>query len=124
MCLAFCAERLADRRLIEGLDPLLEREWIGGYSTRDPNASGPNFHGALAEVALAGAAARCGSSHGARRLIAYLEDGHDILARFATGELQAVYGADHGRDVLAWSACMASAGAPTPTPVAGMDPVF
>ena len=74
LCIAFALERLADDRLTQVVDRLLDKPYVGGYLSLANEDAGMNYHGAYAEVSLAAAAARCGSLKGARRLAMYLDD--------------------------------------------------
>ncbi len=125
LCIAFCVERLAAPELIAPMECLLNREHIGGYLTiHDEEAAGPAYHGALAEVALAAAAARCGSRGGMKRLIDFLQDLHHILGAFARRELNAVSGVDLGRDPAAWRDWLATTWSPTSVPLEKTPRVF
>ena len=123
LCIAFCAERLARPELVPPLDGLLDREHVGGNMTQEANEAGLKYHSAYAEVLLAAAAARCGSTKGARRLAQFLEDVHGILARFARRELCEMTGQDFGRDAGPWTAWLEGQAALTPVPV-DQEPVF
>ena len=124
LSLAFCAERLGEPRLAPALDRLLDREFIGGYAGTEATDSGRRYQGALAEVLLAAAAARCGSRHGALRLTAFLDDTHAILARFAASELRAISGQDCGSDRGRWERWLHGAGSLEPRPLPAGPPVF
>ncbi|MBT3381431.1 MAG: FAD-dependent oxidoreductase [Lentisphaerae bacterium] len=103
LCIAYCAERLADPALIAPLDKLLGRRFVVGNLSSTPAEAGPNYHDAYAEVQLAAAAFRCGSKEGGRRLITYLKDLHSILKLFACAELKAASGVDLGVSPERWS---------------------
>ncbi|MCK5806466.1 MAG: FAD-dependent oxidoreductase, partial [Lentisphaeria bacterium] len=125
LCIAFCVERLGTTGLAAPMEWLLDREWIGGQSTRgDEDAAGPLYHSALAEVKLAAAAARCGSRKGLERLVQYLDDLHEILSAFAHQELAAVTDVDFGRDADAWTEWLATQITLPCAPLKGEQPVF
>jgi hypothetical protein len=122
--LAFCAERLGSSLLGPALEGLLKREWIGGWLRREGDDSGRVYHSALAEVLLAAAAARCGSRPGALRLAAFLDDTHDILARFALAELRAITGQRLERERAAWESWLETAQTLSPRPLEAEATVF
>ena len=125
LCLAACVERLAAPELAAPMERLLARPHIGGYcTTEDEDSAGPNYHSALAEVRLTAAAARCGSRRAAERLVVFLEDCHEILARFAHSELRAIARTDPGRSVSDWRRRLENRSPLPPAPCPDTPPVF
>ena len=124
LCIAFCADRLAEERLTPALEALLDKEYVGGNISHDLAQAGPAYHNALAEVSLAAAAARCGSVRGGLRLVGFLADAHGILSGFAQRELTAVIGHDLGRSPEPWREHLADNAQLQPLAYVDQGPVF
>jgi hypothetical protein len=85
--IAYAAAEKADRRLAPALDTLLSRPDVTGYATALHSGGHPRYMLAHAEISLARAAARCGSSAGWKALSVYLNDTHSFFRRTAQREL-------------------------------------
>ncbi|MCU6793776.1 FAD-dependent oxidoreductase [Paenibacillus sp. WQ 127069] len=85
--IAYAAAEKTDQRLAPAMDMLLSRPGVTGYVTELHSAGHPQFMLAHAEISLARAAARCGSSVGLKALSAYLNDTHSFFRRTARREL-------------------------------------
>lgn len=85
--IAYAAAEKADVRLATALDTLLSRPDVTGYATALHAGGHPRYMLAHAEISLARAAVRCGSTAGLRALSAYLNDTHSFFRRTARREL-------------------------------------
>jgi ribulose 1,5-bisphosphate synthetase/thiazole synthase len=103
----------ADRSCDPAMIPLLERLHAHG-PLRDQvcrNGFQPDFfeeRGAMLELGVARALARCGSREGFNVLVVYLDDVRALLAERAHSELIDLTGGDHGKDASAWTGWLES----------------
>ncbi len=65
------------------LESILDKELISGYAEKEQLDGDMNYAGALLEIYLAEAAARCGSEKGIKILNDYTEDVRDVLSLYA-----------------------------------------
>ncbi len=100
--LCFYAERRPSTIFAKDFERLLEDEHIKGRVTRNPEEARYGVYGAILEILVASAAARCGSVKGVEVLTKYFSDQHANLRAFARQELLGIYGEDLGFDVKAW----------------------
>lgn len=90
--LCFAAERIGAHELAAPLATLLSKEHIGGYVSFDPRAGDQTYPGALLELIVARACARCGGAEGYGVLITYLDDSRALLRNHARRELEDIAG--------------------------------
>jgi len=78
-------ERLADERLVPGLEALLEK--LSGHVCKDRLTVPPDIFPSYLELHTAAALARCGSAVGTARLQAFAGDCRNTLRRYAAREM-------------------------------------
>lgn len=100
--LCFYAERLPDQEFISGFEKLLEDKNIRQYSTTEFQDTKWKVYGAVLELNIGTALARCGSKNGYQLLLTYLKDIHSNFRDFASNELKSLTGMDYLYDEKSW----------------------
>lgn len=101
--LCFYADRVPNQKLIFGFEKLLTDENICGYLTDKYQDTRWKVYGAILEVSIASALARCGSKKGYQLLANYLNDIHFNLSDFAATELSELTGKKYNTDANYWN---------------------
>ncbi|MDF2922383.1 MAG: hypothetical protein K0R57_1297 [Paenibacillaceae bacterium] len=86
--IAYAAAERADQCLVPALETLLSRDGVTGYAVEQGSTARPRFMLAHAEVRLARAAVRCGSTLGREIMASYLNDKHSFFRETARRELE------------------------------------
>ena len=112
--LCFYAERVPDHSLISGFEKLLTDKNLSGYVTTDYHKVRWNTYGAVLEVSIGAALARCGSKSGYELLLSYFDDIHFNLRDFVQRELVTLSCAGRVEGKNGWHKYMASLAFPRP----------
>ena len=117
--IAAAVERLADQKAAAALERILDDPDLAGQRIEGMFSSVTPLKSALLEIAVARAAAHCGSKKGAQRLADYLSDARSVFRKMAAKALTECFG--QKLDEAGWKEYIADASNLTVTAYRG-DP--